>query len=264
MLKFAANLTMLYTDVPFLERFGRARASGFDAVEFLFPYSDGLDAVTTVAREAAVTIALFNLPAGDWEHGERGIAILPDRRAEFRAGVAEAIRYATALGVQRLNCLAGRRPGDLPEVEAWAVLRDNVRYAADELAKAHLTLMLEPINPYDIPGFFLNRTSEVIDLIREVGRSNIQIQYDIYHLQRTQGEIIGTFRTLREHIGHIQIADNPGRHQPGTGELNYKRIFSALDEAGYTGYIGLEYIPQGRTEDSLEWWRLYQNGQFAG
>ncbi|PSR29528.1 hydroxypyruvate isomerase [Sulfobacillus thermosulfidooxidans DSM 9293] len=264
MLKFAANLTMLYTDVPFLERFGRARVSGFDAVEFLFPYSDGLDAVTTVAREAAVTIALFNLPAGDWEHGERGIAILPDRRAEFRAGVAEAIRYATALGVQRLNCLAGRRPDDLPEVEAWAVLRDNVRYAADELAKAHLTLMLEPINPYDIPGFFLNRTSEVIDLIREVGRSNIQIQYDIYHLQRTQGEIIGTFRTLREHIGHIQIADNPGRHQPGTGELNYKRIFSALDEAGYTGYIGLEYIPQGRTEDSLEWWRLYQNGQFAG
>lgn len=155
MLKFAANLTMLYTDVPFLERFGRARVSGFDAVEFLFPYSDGLDAVTTVAREAAVTIALFNLPAGDWEHGERGIAILPDRRAEFRAGVAEAIRYATALGVQRLNCLAGRRPDDLPEVEAWAVLRDNVRYAADELAKAHLTLMLEPINPYDIPGFFL-------------------------------------------------------------------------------------------------------------
>lgn len=264
MLKFAANLTMLYTDVPFLERFGRARASGFDAVEFLFPYPAGLNAVQQAAREAELAVVLFNLPAGDWDRGERGIAILPDRRAEFREGVAEAVRYAKALGVERLNCLVGRRPDELPESDARAVLRENVRYAAEELAKAGLTLMLEPVNPYDIPGFFLNRTREAVELMGEVGMPNLRIQYDIYHLQRTQGEIIGTFRALQDKIGHIQIADNPGRHQPGSGELNYARIFSALEEASYAGYIGLEYIPPGRTEDSLDWWRLYQTGQFTG
>jgi len=264
MLKFAANLTMLYGDSPFLERFNRARQSGFDFVEFLFPYGAGLSAVEKARQDARLTIVLFNLPAGNWDQGERGIAIFPDRRAEFREGVAEAIRYAKALGVSQLNCLAGRRPEDLPVDEAWAVLRENVRYAADALGQEGLTLLMEPINPFDVPGFFINSPREVIRLREEIGVPNLRLQYDIYHQQRTAGEILATFQAFHASIGHIQIADNPGRHQPGTGELHYGRIFSALDRAGYSGYIGLEYIPDGTTEESLEWWRQYRAGQFLG
>ncbi len=261
MLRFSANLSMLYPDASFLERFWYAHQSGFDAVEFLFPYAAGLEAIGQAARANELSIVLFNLPAGDWEHGERGIALLPDRRQEFREGVGEAIRYAQALAVPRLNCLAGKRPDDLPRDDAWSVLVENVRYAADTLGRAGLTLMVEPINPFDIPGFFINTTRQVVELLNEVDRPNVMIQYDIYHMQRTQGEIINTFNVLKPRIGHVQIADNPGRHQPGTGELNYGQIFRGLEEAGYSGCIGLEYIPLGNTEESLEWWRQYRNNQ---
>lgn len=261
MLKFAANLSMLYPDVSFLERFQHAAQSGFNAVEFLFPYQAGLESVRQEIRTHELSVVLFNLPAGDWDQGERGIAIFPDRRQEFRDGVAEAIRYAQALEVTRLNCLAGKRPDDLSADEAWTVLVENVRYAADELGCVGLTLMVEPINPFDIPGFFLNTTRQATKLLDEVDRPNVMIQYDIYHMQRTQGEIINTFNALQARIGHVQIADNPGRHQPGTGELHYGRIFQALEDAGYSGYIGLEYIPLGSTEDSLGWWKQY-HGQF--
>lgn len=258
---------MLYPEVPFLERFELAVHSGFKAVEFLFPYAAGLEAVHNAVKARHLPVVLFNLPAGEWEKGERGIAIFPDRRQEFRDGVGEAIRYAQTLGTSRLNCLAGKRPPELEAGEAWRVLAENVRYAAAELAKAGLTLLVEPINPFDIPGFFINSTREVISLLNEVGlssHSNVKIQYDIYHMQRTQGDIINTFNALKAHIGHIQIADNPGRHQPGTGELHYGRIFQALEDAQYSDYIGLEYIPLGSTEDSLEWWRHYELGQPMG
>lgn len=261
MLKFAANLSMLYPEVPFLERFESAARSGFHAVEFLLPYTVGLEAVRIAVQSQPLSIVLFNLPAGDWDNGERGIAIFPDRRQEFRDGVGEAIRYAQTLGTPRLNCLAGKRPPGLDFDDAWRVLVENVRYAADELGKVGLTLLVEPINLFDIPGFFLNTTQHVMTLLNEVGKSNVHIQYDIYHVQRTQGEIIHTFNALKAQIGHIQVADNPGRHQPGTGELHYGRIFRALEDAGYAGYIGLEYIPLGSTEDSLNWWHRYQSGE---
>lgn len=257
-LRFAANLTMLYPEVPFLERFARARASGFDAVEFLFPYPAGLPAVQTALRDNDLKVVLFNLPAGDWDAGERGIAILPDRRDEFRAGVEEAIGYAKGLGCRQLNCLAGKRPSDLALEDAQAVFKENLQYAADKLSEHGITLLMEPINPYDIPGFFLTTASQAHAIIEEVQRANVRIQYDIYHLQRTQGEIIRTFRDLKDLVGHIQIADNPGRHQPGTGELHFPNIFRALEDAGYAGHIGLEYVPLGDTEDSLAWWRSYR------
>jgi hydroxypyruvate isomerase len=255
---------MLFNEVPFIERFDRAKGSGFAEVEFLFPYADGLEAVKAAVKASSIEVVLFNLPAGDWEGGERGIAILPDRREEFRDGVGEAIRFAESLGTPRLNCLAGKQPKDLTDSDAEAVLVENLRFAAKELAKAHLELMIEPINSYDIPGFFLTGTSQALDLIERVGEPNIKIQYDIYHMQRMQGEILGTFRQIKPKIGHIQIADNPGRHQPGTGELNYRRIFAALEEGNYQGYVGLEYIPLGTTEDSLEWLRSLKSGNFAG
>lgn len=264
MLKFAANLSMLYPEVPFIERFFRARQSGFDSVEFLFPYPAGLDAVRQACQDNALSVVLFNLPAGRWGEGERGIAILPDRRQEFRTGVAEAMDYAAGLGVRRMNCLAGKRPDSLPAADAWAVAVENLRYAAKELGRAGLTLLVEPINPYDIPGFFLNTTQQTVELLTAIGEPNVRIQYDIYHMQRTQGEILATFVALKPLIAHLQIADNPGRHQPGTGELHYGRILAALEAAGYDGHIGLEYLPLGTTEESLGWWRQYQVGQFIG
>ncbi len=261
MLKFAANLSMLYSEVPFLERFERAQDAGFTSVEFLFPYAFGLKDVRQTKNLHRLDIVLFNLPAGDWEKGERGIAILPDRVQDFQDGVAEAIHYAQALGTPRLNCLAGKKPDDLSKEDAWRTLLNNVRYAADELNKAGLTLVIEPINPFDIPGFFLNTTNQVLRLIEEAQRPSVKIQYDIYHMQRTQGDILNTYTALRQHIDHIQIADNPGRHQPGTGELHYGRIFQALEKAGYEGYIGLEYIPLGSTDESLSFWHRYRKGE---
>jgi hydroxypyruvate isomerase len=258
MLKFAANLTMLYGEVPFLERFARARASGFGAVEFLFPYEAGLEAVRAALADNGLRVVLFNLPAGDWGRGERGIAILPDRRREFREGVEEAIRYALALGSRQLNCLAGKLPPGLDRQEAAAVLEENVAYAADRLAEHGLTLLVEPINTFDIPGFFLPTPDAALEVLRRVGRPNVRIQFDFYHVQRAQGELIATFRRVRDHVAHVQIADNPGRHQPGTGEIHYPNVFRALEDAGYGGYIGLEYVPEGTTEESLSWLPLEQ------
>lgn len=253
MLRFAANLTMLYGEVAFLDRFARAKASGFSAVEFLFPYEAGLQAVKAALMENGLRVVLFNLPAGNWSAGERGIAILPDRRQEFREGVEEGIRYALALGSGQLNCLAGLLPSGLSPQDAQRVLVENLTYGADRLAEHGLKLLIEPINTFDVPGFFLTSPWQAVELIQQVGRPNLKIQLDFYHLQRTQGELIGTFRRLKGHVAHVQIADNPGRHQPGTGEIHYPNIFRALAEEGYIGYIGLEYIPAGTTEESLAW-----------
>ncbi len=249
--RFAANLTMLYNELPFLERFGAAARDGFEAVEFLFPYAFDAAAVATAARAAGVRIVLHNLPAGDWDAGERGIACLPDRVDEFRAGVERAIEYAGALGVPQLNCLAGKLPADADA--ARRTLVDNLRWAAPRLAAHGIRLLVEPINGYDIPGFALQRSAQAIELMDAVGDANVYLQYDIYHMQRMEGELAATLERLLERIAHIQLADNPGRHEPGTGEINYPFLFRHLDRIGYAGWIGCEYKPSTTTSAGLGW-----------
>ncbi len=253
--KFAANLTMLFTEVPFLERFALARQAGFTHVEYLFPYAFKVEDLKAELEKHGLKQVLFNLPSGDWAAGDRGIGASPGREAEFSAGVPKAIEYATALGVPRLNCLAGRRVAGRSDAEHWAVLVQNARFAAAELAKYGLELLIEPINHFDIPGFFVNRTEQAVQLIDEVGLPNVRVQYDIYHAQREEGELTATFHHHLARIGHIQIADNPGRHQPGTGEINFPFLFRQLDQSGYAGWVGLEYVPSPNTVASLEWLR---------
>lgn len=251
--KFAANLTMLFTEVSFMERFALAKKAGFKFIEYLFPYEYSLADLRKQLVDHDLKQVLFNLPAGDWAKGERGIASHPDRIEEFRAGVFKAIEYAEGLGVDRLNCLAGNRLTQFSEEEQLEVLVDNVKFAAKVLGEKGLQLVIEPINPYDMPKFLLNRTEKALALLDKVNMPNVFIQYDVYHAQRSEGELVNTIRKNIARIGHIQIADNPGRHQPGTGEINYPFVLAAIDESGYQGYIGLEYVPDGDTQSSLAW-----------
>ena len=251
--KFAANLTMLFTERPFLERFGAARAAGFDAVEFLFPYAYQPQEIKALLEEYRLQLVLHNLPAGDWEAGDRGIACDPARTAEFRDGVATAIRYAKALGAPQLNCLAGKVPAGADARQVQQTFVENLRFAAGELKAAGLRLVMEPINTFDIPGFYLNRTAQALEVIEQVGSDNLFIQYDIYHMQRMEGEIAATLQKQLKSIKHIQLADNPGRNEPGTGELNYRFLFQHLDRIGYDGWIGCEYKPADTTEAGLGW-----------
>jgi hydroxypyruvate isomerase len=255
--KFAANLTMLFTEVPFLDRFARARQAGFEFVEYLFPYPYEAAELMRRLDDHGLRQVLFNLPAGDWAAGDRGIGAVPGREAEFRAGVPKAIAYAKALGVPRLNCLAGKRVAGRSDEEHWKTLVQNARFAAQELAPHGLELLVEPINHFDIPGFFLNRTGDALRLLDEVGQPNVRVQYDIYHAQREEGELAATLAKHLARIGHIQIADNPGRHQPGTGEINFPFLFRRLDELNYPGCVGLEYAPAPDTPSSLGWLRDY-------
>jgi hydroxypyruvate isomerase len=251
--RFAANLTMLFTEHAFLDRFEAAAKAGFTAVEFLFPY--GFKAADIKQRLDAngLTLILHNLPAGDWDAGERGIACLPDRVEEFRAGVARAIEYAKVLGVPQLNCLAGKAPMGVDASTLRRTFVANLRFAASELDKAGLKLLIEPINNYDIPGFWLNNTALAVSVLDEVGAANAFVQYDIYHAQRYEGELAATMTKVLARIGHIQLADNPGRNEPGTGEINYAFLFKHLDRIGYTGWIGCEYKPATTTEAGLGW-----------
>ncbi|RZJ55515.1 MAG: hydroxypyruvate isomerase [Acidovorax sp.] len=251
--RFAANLSMLFTEVPFLDRFERAARAGFEAVEFLFPYAHTPDELRAQIDAHHLQIVLHNLPAGDWDVGERGIACHPDRIAEFRTGVARAITYAKALGVPQLNCLAGKAPAGVDATVLHHTLVENLRFAATELKAAGLRLLVEPINPFDIPGFYLTRTDQALDILDEVGASNAFVQYDIYHAQRTEGELAATLHKHLPRIGHVQVADNPGRHEPGTGEINYPYLFAHLDRIGYDGWVGCEYKPARTTEIGLGW-----------
>lgn len=263
MTRFAANLTMLFQELPFLERFAAARQAGFDAVEYMFPYPYSPGDLRAQLQEHGLTQVLFNLPAGDWAAGERGIAVLQGRREEFRDGVAQALTYVEALrGAQPplVNCLVGKLPEGADAAEARRVLVENLRHAATALAGVGVTLLVEPINPHDIPGFFLRTPDQAAGLIAEVGADNLRIQYDLYHQQRTEGQLLDTFRRLRGQIAHVQLADVPGRHQPGTGEINYPFVLAALDKDGYNGYVGLEYIPEGDTVASLAWMRQFREG----
>lgn len=255
--RFAANLTMLFTEVPFLERFARAAKAGFRSVEFLFPYAWPAAQIREQLDAHGLELVLHNLPAGDWDDGERGIACHPDRVAEFREGVERAIAYARVLGAPRLNCLAGKAPQDVDPRVLRSTFVSNLKYAASEFEKAKLTLLIEPINIYDIPGFYLTHTQQAIAILDQVGARNVQLQYDIYHAQRTEGELAATLQNNLARIGHIQLADNPGRNEPGTGEINYAFLLAHLDRIGYRGWIGCEYKPAGRTEDGLHWRQRY-------
>ena len=257
--KFAANLTMLFTEVPFLDRFSLAKQAGFTYIEYLFPYDYPLSELKAKLDTHGLTQVLFNLPSGKWAEGERGIGAHPDRIAEFRNGVALAIEYAQGLGVGQVNLLAGKKVAGYSDEEHWKTLVENTCYAAEKLQEHGLKLVIEAINHYDIPGFFLNRTEQVIRLIEQAGAPNVYVQYDVYHAQREEGELAATLRKHIGKIGHIQIADNPGRHQPGTGEINYPFIFKEIDTLGYEGFIGLEYNPTPDTKSSLGWMEDFGN-----
>ncbi len=251
--KFAANLTMLFTEVPFLDRFERAARAGFSAVEFLFPYAFEAGEIRSRLDAHGLALVLHNLPAGNWDAGDRGIACDPARRDEFRAGVATAIGYARALGVGQLNCLAGKRPAGVADEVLRRTFVDNLRLAAAELGQADLRLLIEPINTYDIPGFYLSRTDQALSILDEVDAGNAFVQYDIYHAQRTEGELAATLQKHLARIGHVQLADNPGRNEPGSGEINYDFLFAHLDRIGYRGWVGCEYKPAASTEAGLGW-----------
>ena len=251
--RFAANLTMLFTELPFLDRFAAAARAGFEAVEFLFPYAYPAAEIRQRLDAHGLALVLHNLPAGDWDAGERGIACHPDRVAEFREGVAQGIVYARALGVKQLNCLAGKAPQGVAGDVLRQTFVENLRFAAAELKNAGLRLLIEPINTFDIPGFYLHRTTQAVSILAEVDADNAFVQYDIYHAQRMEGELAATLQQYLPRIGHIQLADNPGRNEPGSGEINYPFLFAQLDRIGYDGWIGCEYKPATTTEAGLGW-----------
>lgn len=251
--RFCANLSLMFTEHPFVERWGAAARAGFAGVECHFPYAVPAGELAAELRTHRLEQVLFNLPPGDWAAGERGIACLPDRIDEFEAGVAQATRYARELDCRRINCLAGIAPADADRAELLSVMERNLRFAARTLAGAGIELMVEPINTRDMPGFLLNRSAETLALIERVGEPNVKLQYDVYHMQVMEGDIARTLERELARIGHVQIADNPGRHEPGTGEINYPFLFDWLDRIGYAGWVSAEYIPAGDTVDGLGW-----------
>lgn len=246
--QLAANLTMLFTEYPFLERFDRAAASGFQGVEFLFPYDEDPAVIMDALRRNGLDLVLFNLPSGNWAEGDRGLAADPTRKEEFERGVDRAVEYAAALRPPRINCLAGKTADPVASRDN---LIANVRIAADALRATGTTLLLEPVNTHDVPGFALPNTQSALDLLAAVERDNVGLQFDVYHALRMDED---PFAFLTQHgstIDHIQIADVPGRHQPGTGEIDFERLFSIVDQSGYDGWISLEYIPAGPTEEGF-------------
>lgn len=251
--KFAANLTLLFNEHAFLDRFAAAAEAGFKGVEYLFPYAWPAAQLAEALQANALVQVLHNLPPGDWDAGERGIACHPDRVGEFQDGVGRGIDYALALGCPQLNCLAGIRPEGVDPERALATFIDNLRFAAGALDAAGLRLLIEPINSFDIPGFFLTRTEQAAQIVAAVGAENLFIQYDIYHAQRMEGELANTLSRYLPMIGHMQLADTPGRHEPGTGEINFPFLFRHIDALGYTGWIGCEYKPLADTVSGLSW-----------
>ncbi len=253
--RFSANLSFLYTECDFLERFAAARADGFAAVEFHFPYAVAPALLAEKLRKTNLALVLFNLPAGDWAGGDRGIACHPRRIQEFQDGVGLAIDYARQLNCPRLNCLAGLRPDDVSAARARETLIENLRFAAFALKREGVELLLEPINLRDMPGFLVNTTRQALDIIDAVGSDNLRLQYDIYHAQVMEGDLANTLQQYWQRIGHIQLADNPGRHEPGSGEINFPFLLRHIDRLGYAGWIGCEYQPLASTSAGLGWIR---------
>jgi len=260
MVQLAANLTMMFNEVDFLDRFEAAAKAGFKGVEYLFPYDFTAEELSARLKDNGLTQVLHNLPAGDWGAGERGIACHPDRVEEFKAGVDKAITYATALGCKQVNCLVGITPEGADADVVRKTVVDNLSFAADKLKAAGIRLLIEPINTRDIPGFYLCGTQQALNLIAETGSDNIAVQYDIYHMQIMEGDLAPSMEKHLASIDHIQLADNPGRNEPGTGEINYPFLFGFLDKIGYQGWIGCEYKPAATTVEGLGWADAYLKG----
>jgi hydroxypyruvate isomerase len=248
---------MLFGEVEFPERFEAAARAGFKAVEIQFPYAWDKDRLAEVAERAGVEVVLINIPGGDPQKGERGIACLPTRIAEFREGVAKAIDYALALGCGQMNCLAGIAPAEVDSELLRATTISNLRYAANELALAEMTLLVEPISLHTVPGFYLNRSAEAFALMNEVDAENLKLQYDLYHMRIMGDDLAATIEGNLARIGHMQFADVPGRHEPGTGQIDFPALFDLVDRLGYPGWIGAEYLPTTRTADTLAWAKKY-------
>jgi hydroxypyruvate isomerase len=253
--RFSANLSMLFTEQDFLDRFDAAARAGFKAVEYVGPYDHPPETVAARLKKNGLSQVLFNLPPGDWGKGERGIAVLPDRIEEFRKSVDTAITYAKALNCPQVNCLAGIAPEGVSAAALEDLFVENLAYAAKRLEEAGIRLLIEPINTLDIPGFFLNTSSHASRIIGRVGSKNLYLQYDIYHMQVMEGDLARTIEQNLDRIAHIQLADNPGRHEPGTGEINYPFLFEHLDRIGYEGWVGAEYKPMAGTEAGLGWFK---------
>ncbi|PRA34099.1 2-oxo-tetronate isomerase [Pseudomonas poae] len=259
--RFAANLSMLYPQLDFLERFAAAKADGFDAVEYLFPYDYSAAELKQRLGDNGLVQALFNAPPGDWAAGERGIATLPGREAEFRSGFDRALEYAAVLGNDRVHVMAGLLPSESLRQRHHTVYLENLAYAATAAAGVGVTVLLEPINTRDMPGFFLNRQDQAQAICREVGASNLKVQFDGYHCQIVEGDVATKLRRDFAGIGHIQIAGVPDRHEPDLGELNYGYLFDLIDQLGYTGWVGCEYRPKADTSAGLQWLRDWKAGR---
>ena len=255
--KLDANLTLLFNELDFVDRFRAAADAGFKAVEYLFPYNYETRVLKQKLTDFGLVQVLHNLPAGNWANGERGIACLPTRVAEFEAGVDQAIEYATALDCGQVNCLAGIRPPDLDANDARKTFIKNLSYAAPRFKAAGIKLLIESINTRDIPDFFLSRTTQALGIIEAVGSDNLFLQYDIYHMHVMEEDLASTIERNLKLIGHVQIADSPGRHEPGTGEIDYRSLLEFIDRVGYSGWIGCEYNPARRTDAGLAWARPY-------
>jgi hydroxypyruvate isomerase len=260
--RFAANLTLMFTEVPFLDRFAAAAQAGFTAVECLFPYGHPPEAIADRLARHGLTLALFNLPPGDWDAGERGLAALADRFAELQAGVERALPYAAATGVARLHLMAGL--ADPRDPAARDAYRRAVAWTAERLARAGLDLVLEPINPRNMPGYFLADFGAAADLIRDLALPNLRLQFDLYHCQILHGDVTTRLRALLPLVGHVQTASVPARNEPGTGEMNDAFLFAELDRLGYAGFVGCEYNPAAGTEAGLGWFTPYRAGQIVG
>ena len=256
--RFCANLSMMFTEHAFLDRFAAAAEAGFTAVEFLFPYDHPAADIHAKLTAAGLEQVLFNMPPGDWAMGERGMACLPGRQAEFRDGVKRALEYAAVFGNKRLHCMAGLLPAGLAHATAASIYAANLAWACEQAHAAGVLIVIEPINHRDMPGFFLNTTGHAAAVVEAIGRDRLAILFDIYHCQVTEGDVTSRMAKLLPLIGHIQIADVPGRNEPGTGELNWPYVFNRIDASGYDGWIGCEYRPAGKTVDGLEWFTRAQ------
>ncbi len=255
--RFSANLSTMFGEVDFPDRFQRAAAAGFKAVECQFPYAWEKEVLAGKLEQYGLEFVLHNMPPGNLAAGDRGLACLPDRVGEFQESVGLAIEYAGALKCPRLHCLSGKIPPDSSAERLLPTLVSNLRFAAAALEKENITLLVEALNSRDMPGAFLSTTRQTLRLLDEVNHPNLKLQYDIYHMQIMEGDLTLTIRENLARIGHIQLADNPGRHEPGTGEINFPNLLRAIDEMGYNGWIGCEYMPAGDTEAGLDWMNSY-------
>ena len=255
--RFSANISMLFKELEFPERFEAAAQAGFKAVEIQFPYAWDRNRLGQIAQHAGVEVVLINIPAGDPEKGDRGIACLPSRVAEFREGVTKAIEYSKALGCKQMNCLAGVAPPDVDGAKLRETYVSNLRYAAGELALHGMTLLIEPINTQTVPGFYLNKSAQALAVMNDAGAGNLRLQYDLFHMHIMGDDLAKTLSANLARIGHMQIADVPERHEPGTGEIDFPPLFDLIDRLGYKGWIGAEYVPKGKTADGLAWVRKY-------